>query len=260
MNDVKQIKQRMSKIDNIEKMVTKINLQVTDLETKVSTIDTSVIEVEESCSFINTESEKQKLCTEKTKSDLKTLQKTCHKLEENIKQYESQNAQLESKYTDLEARSMRDNLLFYGIPESDQTENCEQLVKQVCTNKLHIPEAAEMKFDRVHRLGQRSNNKTRPIVAKFHHYTDRETIRTKSYDEQTGLKQSNLGIGVQWPKQIRDTRKSLYPIMQREREKGNTVKMVRDKLFINGHAYQPPNGQPINNQRPTNNQHTTNDG
>ena len=37
------------------------------------------------------------------------------------------------KLTDLEARSMRDNLIFYGLPEINQDENCENIVKdRIC--------------------------------------------------------------------------------------------------------------------------------
>ena len=46
-----------------------------------------------------------------------------------------------------------------------------------------------------------------------------------------------MGVGVRWPQQVRETRKSLYPVMQKENQKGKNVKMVRDKLYINGTEY-----------------------
>ena len=48
-----------------------------------------------------------------------------------------------------------------------------------------------------------------------------------------------MGVGVQWPQQVRETRKSLYPVKQKEKQKGKNVKMVRDKLYINGTEYTP---------------------
>ena len=46
---------------------------------------------------------------------------------------------------------MRDNLLFYGISEKGQHENCEELVKDVCYEHLDMQDAGDLKFDRVHR-------------------------------------------------------------------------------------------------------------
>lgn len=105
--------------------------------------------------------------------------------------------------------------------------------------KLNLQDVTNLVFDRVHRVGNASHNKVRPIVAKFHYYKQRETVRQASYDNASDLKKENLGIGIQWPQQVREARKTLYPIMQQEKNKGNTVKLVRDKLYVNGVEYQP---------------------
>lgn len=146
---------------------------------------------------------------------------------------------LESKVADLESRSMRDNLLFYGAPEGGESENCENIVKTICADKLKLPEAHALVFDRVHRVGNPSHNKVRPIVAKFHYFKQREAVRQASYAHANELKDAKMGIGVQWPQQVREARKALYPIMQQEKTKGNTVKLVKDKLFVNGIEYVP---------------------
>ena len=77
---------------------------------------------------------------------------------------------------------MRENVLFYGLPEGGEHENCEQLVTQLYVEKLEIQEARNVVFDPVHRVGVASHNKIRPLVAKFHYFRDRETMRQKSYD------------------------------------------------------------------------------
>lgn len=230
MNDVKQIKLSLVKLDNIEKTVNMINLKVTELETKVNAIDIRVDGVERSCTFISDENDDRKTELDTARSEIKTLKTSCKTLED-------QNAKLETKMTDIESRSMRDNLLFYGIPESRENENCEDLVKQVCIEELQMPEARDFLVDRVHRVGVQKQNKIRPIVAKFHYFRDREAVRKTSYDHSETLKQANLGIGMQWPQQVREARKSLYPVMQREKQNGKEVKLVRDKLYINGTEY-----------------------
>ena len=246
INDVKQIKLSLGKLDQIEKTVNMINLKVSDLEVKVGSMDTRLGEVEKSCTFNSAENDDRKRELSSAKSEIKTLKDKCRTLEDNSKSIQEKNVKLESKLTDLEARSMRDNLLFYGIPEGGDNENCEEHVKRFCAKKLFIHDAREMKFDRVHRVGTPGLNKIRPIVAKFHYYQQRETVRQKSYDYSEELKNAKVGVGVQWPQQVREARKVLYPIMQREKNNGKTVKLVRDKLLVDGVEYVPPPPQPTN--------------
>ena len=100
---------------------------------------------------------------------------------------------------------------------------------------LHFHNASNILFDRVHRVGQKSA-KTRPIVAKFHYFTDSEKVRKTSFDYTNELKAANLGIGAQIPKEIRDARKPLYPAMKKLTMEKN-VKFVEKKLFINDAEY-----------------------
>jgi hypothetical protein len=98
--------------------------------------------------------------------------------------HEEDKDNIQEKLIDLEARSMRDNLIFYGIAET-QDENCETLVGTFITETLELAEMKNTRLDRAHRLGPPNDKKTRPIVAKFHYYQDREKIRMKSYEEVT---------------------------------------------------------------------------
>lgn len=236
INDVKQIKISMSKLEKIEKTMNTIVTKVSDLESKVKDIDKSVNDVEGACSFISKENDDRKKELQTAKSEISKLKEKCEYMEKSTSDYAQQSAKMESKVSELESRSMRDNLMFYGITEM-QNEDCEQLIKQFCIEKLEVPEAQNLTFDRVHRVGYQKANKTRPIVAKFHYYKEREVIRTKSFEKSEQLKQQNLRVGAQWPQQVRDARKTLYPIMLREKQKGNNVKFVRDKLFVNGQEY-----------------------
>ena len=75
---------------------------------------------------------------------------------------------------DLQWRSMRDNLVFYAIPEK-VNESCDATLKQFFVDELGVTEDVEIA--RAHRMGKQETGKTRPIVAKFHRYQQRETIR-----------------------------------------------------------------------------------
>ena len=84
-------------------------------------------------------------------------------------------------------------------------------------------------------MGQKSAM-IRPIVAKFHYFTDSEKVRKTSFDYTNELRAANLGIGAQVPKEIRDARKPLYPAMKKMTMEKN-VKFVEKKLLINGAEY-----------------------
>lgn len=245
LDEMKQIKEKLKTIDKIEKTVNSINVKVMDLEAKMTNLDTRVSETEKSCQFSTGEIEDNKKSIKSTKEELKKIRKTCESMEAQTKSLVKQNEELGDKITDLESRSMRENLLFHGIPEQGDAEDCSQLVKDVIKEKLNFDHkrADDMIFDRAHRLGRRGG-KTRPIVVKFHYYHDREAVRKTSFDNTQQLKQANMGIGPQVPKEIRDARRPLYPVMKSAKDAGKPVKFVGKKLFIEGREYHPAAATP----------------
>ena len=240
IDDVRQIKSTLTKIDNIEKTVNSIVVKITDLETKVGGMETRLNDVEEACNFISGQNDSNTNGLSKAKSDIENLTKMCKTVENKAKSLQDEKIALESKVLDLECRSMRENLLFYGIAEKTG-ENCENLVKEFCADRLLIENVDQITIDRAHRVGFASTRGPRPIVVKFHSYKSREIVRNKSFetDISAELKRTEHGVGVQWPKQVRDARKELRPIWERENQKGNRVRYVRDKLYVNGRLVNP---------------------
>ncbi|KAJ8309703.1 hypothetical protein KUTeg_011568 [Tegillarca granosa] len=112
-----------------------------------------------------------------------------------------------------------------GFMEEDDTENCIKTIKKFCIDVLKVnSDENKLEIDRTHRIGKRSRvqgSKPCPIVVKFHKFSEKEHVRQQSYIEQ-------------FPKEIADKRRQLMPVMRREREHGNTVKLVLDRLYING--------------------------
>ena len=81
---------------------------------------------------------------------------------------------------------MRENLMFYGILEKGDKRNAVK-VKQVMRDILHMESVESYVFDRAHRVGQRSAS-TRPIVVKFHYYSQREKVRQTAFGVAKELK------------------------------------------------------------------------
>lgn len=73
---------------------------------------------------------------------------------------------------ELQTRSMKDNLLFGGIPESH--DDADAAVKDFIKTELEIPD--EVNCQVVHRLRPRDDGKLRSIFAKFTNRKDREEV------------------------------------------------------------------------------------
>ena len=102
---------------------------------------------------------------------------------------------------------MRDNLIFYNIPES-KDEDTTNIIHKLLEEKLHLEDASKkIKIDRSHRLGRQKQGaeKPRPIIAKFNFYQDRENIRLNAKK----LRGSNIAIGEQFPDEIVKIRREL---------------------------------------------------
>jgi Asp-tRNA(Asn)/Glu-tRNA(Gln) amidotransferase A subunit family amidase len=154
-----------------------------------------------------------------------------------VDKLERDNEMLCNKIVDLQARSMRDNLLFFNMPENDK-ENTTEMIHDLLENKLEIEDARnKIKIDRSHRIGRVrvGNNKPRPIVVKFNFHQDREYVRMNAKK----LKGTKIGISEQFPEEIESIRKTLYPELKEAKREGKRAKIVKDKLIIEGQVYRP---------------------
>lgn len=150
---------------------------------------------------------------------------------------------------------MRENLIFTGIPESEvrrgEQENCEAIIREFLKSEMNI--TPDIQFDRVHRLGRYQSNQQnpRPIIAKFTNYKDKELVRQSAPKTLIGTR---YGVNEQFPPEIENRRKLLYAEAKRARKnKENEVKLVRDRLFINGRQFVPPHNSNENNYNPLSN-------
>lgn len=168
--------------------------------------------------------------------------------ETEIKKLIEENEELSDQITDLRCRSMKYNLIFSGINENDH-ENTNDFMAR----NLHIDHQVE--FNSVHRFGKKNKKRARPIVAKFIYQCDLDQV-LKSAKKLIG---KPFQINQQFPEEIEQARKSLYPIMKEHMQKGDHVNLVRDILYINGQPYYPETEEEYSNpprrDKPTPNRH-----
>jgi len=189
LNKLEFLGNKMQKLDSIEKQLATMSQKMTHMDTRVSSLESSVRE--HSSKLIDLETSRT------VDSQIVTdLEKTQKKESENInkmsRDYESlkrQNANLSNEILDLQFRSMRDNLLFFGFDECDsvenrKTENCTEKILNFCSDTLEITDAqTTIKIERAHRIGQYNHDKKRPIVVKFNHYPDKLTVKQQAAEK-----------------------------------------------------------------------------
>ncbi|CAB4001439.1 Hypothetical predicted protein [Paramuricea clavata] len=108
------------------------------------------------------------------------------------------------------------------------------MIHKLLKEKLEIQNATHtIKIDRSHTLGEQHHNqrgKPRPIVAKFDFFQNREMIRKNAKK----LRGTKIGISEQFPQEIEETRRKLYPEMRKAKLAKKRVRLVHDRLFIHG--------------------------
>ena len=116
---------------------------------------------------------------------------------------------------------MRDNLLFYNMLDArdESDDECANKLYSFFEEKLNIDNASDIKLDRVHRLGRYNPAKTRPIIAKFCFYPDRETVRKAARN----LAGTQYFISQQFPKEVMARRKRLIPTLKSLKDQGRRV-------------------------------------
>ncbi len=147
-----------------------------------------------------------------------------------------ENKKIKETVIDLQARSMRDNLVFSGIPESAE-EDPEATVKNFIKTYLKLPEdtVENICFERVHRMGAKKPGapRPRPIVAKFGYFKQKEQVKSRGRE----LKGTDFGVNDQFPKEILERRKILFPIRRSLIQKGSRAVIAVDRLYVDGQLY-----------------------
>ncbi|XP_077500060.1 uncharacterized protein LOC144110860 [Amblyomma americanum] len=92
---------------------------------------------------------------------------------------------------DLEDRSRRDNLLFHGLPDTQNEtwDESEKLVREKLLSEMDLELPSEA-IARAHRLGKFSNDKCRPVIIKFTNFKIREAVFT----DQSKMKNAGLKV------------------------------------------------------------------
>ena len=217
---------KLEKLDNIEtkleemcKKVAKVEFVVGKLQNEARTTDSKIKEMDKSLTWFNEE--------------IETLQS-------KMKEQKEVNDNLHTKQLYAEAYSRRENLKFFGLKEreSNDAEDGETIdTRGVLFDFLEKTlgfenPAREIELQRVHRLGKPSANKSRPIIARFLRYGDREDVLRASFR----IREPNIKVLEDFPKEIIERRRQQMPKLKEAKKNGMKVSFSKaepDKLYIN---------------------------
>lgn len=153
-------------------------------------------------------------------------------LQSQIQKMSSTISTLSSQNDDLENRSRRNNLILYGLTESehDTNESLQLQVRAFFTDvlKLDFPQ-----IERLHRLGRLRGGRPRPVIMKLLDFREKISALKNGYK----LKGSQWRISEDFSSNIRSIRKKLWDATAPFRNNGSVVHLRYDHAFVDNQLY-----------------------
>jgi predicted nuclease with TOPRIM domain len=238
------IEHNVTKLSTIESELTRVHNEISSMKSGNQKIEKKLDEVETFCQVMSSVVDDFHAHKKNYTNDIRQLQSENVYLKESLNYVKTDNKEIKEQLTNLRCESMQENLIFIGIPEhtGQETENCESTLKTFLIEHIQNDESinvnkvdlSTIKFKKVHRVGGPSD-KSRPIVAKFDDLKDR--LLVKQLGVMLNKKKEGHFINEQYPPEIEQKRRQLFPIMRRFRKPGYKISLVRDKLYVNSYLY-----------------------
>ncbi len=214
-------------MDKMEKQLKKLDL--------LKKLTDDVEDLKQAMDFNNSLIEVLKQDNASLRIEVNTLKKLTTELQQK-------NHKMSNDILKMQSRSMRDNIIIHGLPETNKEtyQSTEQLVKSFMKDSLKMEEREvdALRFSRVHRVGQAeaSRQKSCPIVAKVVDTKMKMSIMGRGKE----LRGTNYSISDQYPPEILRRHRLLHPVMTEARKNNKKTRLVIDKLYIDGKLYSNP--------------------
>ena len=213
-NRLQRLEGIFERFSDLERSVNNLHIELKTLSEKSRIIEEKTNEFEKAMDFENAE--------------LEGLKKKDKKNEDKIKE-------LEDKLLYQEVHNRRENLRFFGVPESTTgVQNTFSVLHNFLKEELNLENAENIEFQRAHRIGKKKPGQTRPVIVRFLKFPEREMVfrRARELEGETDVK-----VYSDLPKEISERRKKQWPRLKKAREEGKIAffsKPEPDQLFIDG--------------------------
>ncbi len=148
---------------------------------------------------------------------------------------EKENKQLRDSVVDIQARSMRDNLVWGGIHDdrNETQQQTEDKIRGFMCEVLEMDKTRvdQIRFERVHRTGSISpTNPKRKIITKFSRFPEKEEVRKL----KNRLDGTPFFIHEQFPPEIVAQRRKLMPRLKAAKSNGKSAWISYTTLYVDG--------------------------
>ena len=207
-------------LNGLVRSVNDINTKINQIEVKVDSHEVILCELrdkiesnEETTRNIKSQLE---LSIAEAKNDISSIGAKMQRVADRV-------SATEAKLIDQEARSRRQNLLFFGVAEKEG-ENCTKIIEDII-GKLNVS-TRKNPLQRAHRHGApKSRNdighgkkNPRPIIVNFLDFQDKEAVRLARKKLA-----APISISEDFPFEIREARKKLLPELKELKNKNKNA-------------------------------------
>ena len=217
------VENRLQRLEGIFERFSVLERSINSLQTGLSTLSEKSRIIEEKTNYIEN-------ALEFENAEIEGLKKKDKENEDKIKE-------LEDKLLYQEVYNRRENLRFFGIPESTtgaERENTFEVMRKFLKTDLDLENAENIEFQRAHRIGRKKMGEARPVIVRFLRFPERELVFRKARELESD---TDVKVYSDLPKEISERRKRQWPRLKKAREEGKIAffsKPEPDKLFIDG--------------------------
>lgn len=211
-------------LTELQKLCAGQNKLISDIQDIKNQLRTTDVTITDMCKRI-TELEKHCTALSSMRTELDGLKTLTSEMSSKI-------CNLESRVDDSENRSRRNNLIFYGIPDTTKTEtfsDSEGIIIRHCSDTLNIT-IPPTEIERAHRLGRFSEDRIRPIIVKFQSSKTKELILSNGRK----FKDTDFSVGEDFSPAVRHARKHLVAFA---RTKSSAFTVRFKTLFLGTKRY-----------------------
>ena len=177
--------------------------------------------------------------------EYQTLASQYDTLKQSVHNHQSHTDYMRSKWTEqrdrlikLENYSMRENLIFSGLPEypNETEESIRKVLTDLFSDDLKL-DVSDLNIISCHRLGalDKTSDRPRDIIARFSRHSSKKAVLYAA--KKLAGRDNPIYINEQFPKEIARNRAVLRPIIKMARKMDIKASLVQDTLIIEGKRY-----------------------
>ena len=215
---VSQLQLILSKLEALETkfetIITTVNIltAVDGLKTKVDQVQSAMVAVESKTTELRKD-------VDQMDNSLSLLNQEVQELRSSENNYKLEIESLESKILYQEVYIWCENLQFLNFHEaSDEgNEDPKEVVYRLLERELKMEDVRLIEFQRIHRISKKSSRYTRPVIAHFLRFQDRELVFNAAREMRDSLE---VKVLADLPKEVRERKKNQWPKLRQARAEG----------------------------------------